>query len=62
MFKRLLLDDSAALYVITAFVTAATIYVVISWRAVRMPRAQVRRFADLPFAAERGTSLHDTDA
>ena len=42
MFKRLILEDSSALYVITAFVTAATIFCTITWRALRMPRAQSR--------------------
>ena len=41
MFKRLILEDSSTLYVIIAFVTAATIFMTITWRAVRMPRAQV---------------------
>jgi hypothetical protein len=59
MFKRLILDDSAALYVIIAFVTAASIYVLIAWRALRMPRAQLRRFADLPFAADQEGSSHE---
>ena len=61
MFKRLLLEDSSTIYVVTAFVTAATIYISISWRALRMPRAQVEKFAQLPFttdAAER----HDPSA
>jgi hypothetical protein len=61
MFKRLLLEDSSAIYVVTAFVTAATIFISITWRALRMPRAQVEKFAQLPFttdAAER----HDHSA
>jgi hypothetical protein len=52
MFKRLILEDSASLYVITAFVTAATIFVTITWRAIRMPRAQVEKFAQLPFTTD----------
>jgi len=61
MFKRLILEDSSALCVLTAFVTAATIFLAISWRALRMPRAQAERFARLPFtpdSAERGPDSH----
>ena len=61
MFKRLILEDASAIYVLTAFVTAATIFITISWRALRMSRAQVEKFAQLPFttdAAER----HDPSA
>ncbi len=50
MFRRLLLDGSAALFTITAFVTAASIYVAIAWRALRMKRPQLERFENLPFA------------
>jgi hypothetical protein len=52
MFKRLILEDSSVWYVITAFVTAATIFGTITWRAVRMPRAQVEKFAQLPFTTD----------
>jgi hypothetical protein len=50
VFRRLLLDDSAAVFTITAFVTAATIYVAFAWRALRMPRAQREQLEHLPFA------------
>ena len=49
MFRRLLLEDSATLFTIVAFVTAFTIFVTIAWRAVRMKPTQVDRFARLPF-------------
>ena len=61
LFKRLILEDSSSLYVITAFVTAALIFGAITWRAVRMPRVQVDRFARLPFAAD-DASRHEPDA
>lgn len=60
MFKRLILEDSSTLFVLTAFVTAATIFVAITWRALRMPRAQVERFAQLPFTTDPTDGRHDT--
>jgi hypothetical protein len=62
MFKRLLLDDSATIYVLVAFVTAATIFVTITWRALRMPRTQVDHFANLPFTPDTDAGRHDTHA
>ena len=61
MFKRLILDDSSTLCVLTAFLTALTIFVSITWRALRMPRAQVDRFANLPFTTDHD-GRHDTHA
>ena len=52
MFQRLVLHDSTAIFVLTAFLVAATIFVAITWRALRMPRAQVDRFARLPFTTD----------
>jgi hypothetical protein len=49
MFRRLILEDSAPLYTIAAFLTAASIFVAVSWRAVRMSRAQTAKFEHLPF-------------
>ena len=57
MFRRLLLEDSAALFIIAAFITAFTIYVTIAWRALRMKRPQIDRFAQLPFAAATPASV-----
>jgi hypothetical protein len=62
MFKRLLLDDSAALFTIIAFITAASIFVTISWRALRMKRPQLARFEHLPFDTATPAAHHDTDA
>jgi hypothetical protein len=62
MFKRLLLEDSTVLFTIIAFITAASIYVTIGWRALRMKRPQVSRFENLPFATETPSAHHDTDA
>lgn len=62
MFRRLLLADSAAIFTIVAFVTAATIFLAIAWRAIRMPRTQVDRFANLPFHSESAAARHDPNA
>ena len=61
MFKRLILEDSTALFTLIAFITAASIYVTISWRAFRMKRPQLRRFEHLPFATATPAARHDTD-
>lgn len=62
MFHRLLLEDSAALFTLIAFITAASIFVTISWRALRMKRPQVERFENLPFAIATPPAHHDTEA
>lgn len=49
MFRRLIFDDTAALFTLTAFVTAVSIYAAVAWRALRMKRPQVERFENLPF-------------
>ena len=49
MFRRLILEDTAALYTIAAFITASSIYGAFLWRALRMKSAQVERFENLPF-------------
>lgn len=62
MFRRLILEDSAALFTIVAFITAVSIFVTISWRALRMKRPQLERFAQLPFAIATPAARHDADA
>jgi hypothetical protein len=62
MFRRLIFEDSAALFTITAFITAASIYVTIGWRALRMKRPQLSRFENLPFSTPTpAANSHDTD-
>lgn len=53
MFHRLVFENSAALFTIVAFITASSIYVTFTWRALRMKRPQLARFENLPF--ETGT-------
>ncbi len=60
MFKRLLLEDSAAMFTVTAFITAVSIYVSISWRALRMKRPQLERFENLPFATPTPAARHES--
>lgn len=57
MFKRLILEDYSVLCTVVAFIVAATIFIATVWRALRMPRAQIERFAQLPFEAD--SSDHD---
>jgi hypothetical protein len=52
MFRRLILEDSAALFTIAAFITASSIFVAITWRALRMSRTQTEKFEHLPFDTE----------
>lgn len=59
MFRRLILEDSATIFSIVAFVTAAVIFLFITWRALRMPRPQIERFANLPFNSESASAHHD---
>ena len=49
MFRRLVFENTAALFTIAAFITALSIYVTIAWRALRMKRTQVEHFENLPF-------------
>ncbi len=48
MFRRLLLDNWTGIFTLVAFVTALSIYLSITWRALRMPRVQRDHFANLP--------------
>lgn len=52
MFRRLLFENWISLFSLVAFVTAASVYVTIFYRAVRMKRAQIDRFSNLPFENE----------
>lgn len=49
MFRRLVFENTAALFTLAAFITAVSIYVTIAWRALRMKRPQVAQFENLPF-------------
>ncbi len=60
MFKRLIFEDYAVLCTLIAFIVAATIFLATVWRAIRMPRSQIDRFANLPFDSE--STRHDKRA
>lgn len=65
MFKRLVLEDSAALFTLVAFITASSIYLAIGWRALRMKRPVLARFENLPFETATPSATparHDTEA
>lgn len=62
MFRRLVFEDSAALFTIAAFITAVSIFVTIAWRALRMNRPTVERFENLPFAVETTAASTPGDA
>lgn len=49
MFRRLLLDNWTAIFSLAAFITAASIYCFLFYRALRMKRPQIDRFEQLPF-------------
>ncbi|MFI5357732.1 MAG: hypothetical protein ACHQ4G_10395 [Opitutales bacterium] len=59
MFQRLLLEDNAAIFTLVAFLVALSFFVTIAWRALRMPRSQIERFANLPFTTDADASRHD---
>jgi hypothetical protein len=61
MFRRLLFDDWVMIFPLVAFVTAASIYATLTWRALRMRRAQIEHFAHLPFENETTVSLHEAE-
>lgn len=52
MFRRLVFENTAALFTLAAFIAAASIYLAFAWRALRMKRPQVARFANLPFESD----------
>ena len=62
MFRRLVLENSAALFTLIAFSTAVSIYVTFAWRALRMKRPQLARFENLPFTTPTPASVSATTA
>jgi hypothetical protein len=62
MFRRLVLEHTTAIVTIAAFLTAASIYAAVVWRALRMKRPQLDRLAQIPFEDEtRPASRHDAN-
>ncbi len=62
MFRRILLEDSAAVFTCAAFITAVTLFVMITWRALRMKRAQIDHFENLPFETKTPAARRDNQA
>lgn len=59
MFRRLVFENTAALFTLVAFITAVSIYVTFAWRALRMKRPQVARFENLPFETATPSARHE---
>lgn len=59
MFRRLLLDNWMAIFTLSAFITALSIYVLIAYRALRMPRLQRDALARLPFTDDSNATRHE---
>jgi hypothetical protein len=60
MFSRLILHHHDAIFVIVAFAVALSVFLLMVWRALRMPRAQREALAHLPFRTDT-PSHHDAD-
>ena len=61
MFDRFVSGGSAEFITIIAFLFATSIFVAISWRAVRMKRPQVEHFANLPFTTATPAASHEPE-
>lgn len=61
MFRRLVFENTAALFTLAAFITAVSIYVTIAWRAWRMKRPQLQHFENLPFATPTPSARHEAN-
>lgn len=59
MFRRLLLDHWMAIFTLSAFITALTVYLTIAYRAVRMPRLQREALARMPFTEDSNATRHE---
>jgi len=60
MFNRLVYGDSTAWFTIAAFAVAASIFITVSWRAIRMKPSQVERFEKLPFETATPVAGHES--
>ena len=58
MFHRVLLDHWMAIFPLVAFLTAATVYTYITYKALRMRKPQIDHLANLPFD-DRTAPSHD---
>ena len=60
MFQRLVFEHSAVFFTIAAFITVLSIFLTISWRALRMKKPQIERLENLPFITAT-PSAHDAN-
>jgi hypothetical protein len=61
IFNRLVYQDSAALFTIAAFSVAASIFITVCWRALRMGPRQVEKMENLPFDTATPPANHGTE-
>jgi len=61
MFDHVVYGDSAAVITIGAFAAAASIFISISWRALRMKSAQIDHLANLTFTTATPAACHESD-
>ncbi|HTQ31096.1 MAG TPA: hypothetical protein VMI53_07790 [Opitutaceae bacterium] len=59
MFSRLILHHRDAAIGIIAFAVALSIFLMMVWRALRMPHAQREALARLPFQPDLPSRRHD---
>ncbi|HZZ56358.1 MAG TPA: hypothetical protein VFE31_00910 [Opitutaceae bacterium] len=59
MFARLALPSFTAIFTIAAFAVAASIFIAVAWRAVRMRRPDTDRLSRLPLETESPSRPHD---
>jgi hypothetical protein len=62
MFEHVVYADSAKVITIVAFAAAFSIFVTISWRAVRMKRPQIDHLANLPFSTATPAASHESES
>lgn len=59
MFRRLLIEQWTTIFTLIAFCTALSVYVSVTWRALRMRRPQLERLAAMPLQDEPASPHHE---
>jgi hypothetical protein len=62
MFDHVVYGDSAEVITIVAFAAAFSIFVTITWRALRMHRPQIDHLANLPFSTATPAAAHEPES
>jgi len=60
MIIRFFISHLTALSTAAAFAVAASIFIAVAWRAVRMRSPQIDRFAHLPFETPTPACTHES--